>query len=60
LKEESRLRVFENSMQRRIFGRRRAEVTGDWRRIHNEEHYVLYSSNIIRMIKSRRLDGRCI
>ena len=43
LKEESRLRVFENSMQKRIFGRSRAEVTGDWRRIHNDEHYVLYS-----------------
>jgi hypothetical protein len=41
---------------RRIFGPRRDEVTVEWRRLHNEEFYTLYSSpNIIRMIKSRRL-----
>jgi hypothetical protein len=42
-------------VQRRIFGRKRDEVTGEWRRLHNEELYALYSSpNIIRVIKSRR------
>jgi hypothetical protein len=46
--------VFENRVLRRIFGSKRDEVTGDWRRIHNEELYDLYSSNIIRVIKSRR------
>jgi hypothetical protein len=41
---------------RRIFGPKRDEVTGEWRRLHNEELYVLYSSSgIIRVIKSRRL-----
>ena len=40
----------------RIFGPKRDEVTGDWRRLHNEELYALHSSpNIIRVIKSRRL-----
>jgi hypothetical protein len=53
--EEHRLRVFENRVLRRIFGRKRDEVTGDWRKLHNEELHNLYSSpNIIRMIKSRR------
>jgi hypothetical protein len=48
--------VFENRMLRRIFGPKRDEVTGDWRKLHNEELYKLYSStNIIRMIKSRRM-----
>jgi hypothetical protein len=47
--------VFENRVLRRIFGPRRDEVTGDWRKLHNEELRKLYSSpNIIRMIKSRR------
>ena len=50
------LRVFENKVLRRIFGPRRDEVTGDWRRMHNEEINVLYSSpNIVRVIKSRRM-----
>jgi len=48
--------VFENMVLRRIFGPRRDEVTGDWRRLHNEEINVLYSSpNIVQVIKSRRL-----
>jgi hypothetical protein len=56
LTEECRLRIFENRLLRRIFGPKRDEVTGEWRRLHNEELYSLYSSpNIIRVIKSRRL-----
>jgi hypothetical protein len=48
--------VFENRVLRRIFGPKRDEVTGDWRKLHNEELHNLYSSpNIIRMIKSRRI-----
>jgi hypothetical protein len=48
--------VFENRMLRRIFGLKRDEVTGDWRKLHNEEFHNLYSSpNIIRMIKSRKM-----
>jgi hypothetical protein len=48
--------VFENSVLRRIFGPKRDEVTGDWRKQHNEELHNLYSSpNIIRIIKSRRM-----
>jgi hypothetical protein len=55
LREECRLRVFENRVLR-IFGPKRDEVTGEWRRLHNKELYALYSSpNIIRVIKSRRL-----
>jgi hypothetical protein len=58
LREESRLRVFENNVLRRIFGPKRDEVTGEWRRLHNEELYALYSSpNIILVIKSIRLRG---
>jgi hypothetical protein len=56
LREEHRLRVFENRMLRRIFGPKRDEVTGGWRKLHNEELHNLYSSpSIIRMIKSRRV-----
>jgi hypothetical protein len=44
LREERKLRVFENKVLRRIFGPRRDEVTGDWRRLHNEEINVLYCS----------------
>jgi hypothetical protein len=54
LREEHRLRVFENRVLRRIFGPKRDEVTGEWRRLHKEEFNDLYSSpNIIRVIKSR-------
>jgi hypothetical protein len=49
------LKVFENRVLRRIFGPKRDEVTGDWRRLHNKELYSLYSPSIIRVIKSRRL-----
>jgi hypothetical protein len=56
LREECRLRFFENIVLRRIFGPKRDEVTGEWRRLHNRELYVLYSSPIIvRVIKSIRL-----
>jgi hypothetical protein len=56
LREECRLRVFENKVLRRIFGPKRDEVIGEWRRLHNKELYAVYSSpNIIRVIKSRRL-----
>jgi hypothetical protein len=52
-----RLRVFENRVLRRIFGLKRDEVTGDWRKLHNEELQNLYSSPIIiRMIKSRQME----
>ena len=48
--------MFENMVLRRIFGPRRVEVTGKWRRLHNEELSDLYSSpNIVRVIKSRRM-----
>ena len=53
---ERKLRVFENMVLRRIFGPRRDEETGEWRRLHNEELNSLYSSpNIVRVIKSRRM-----
>jgi len=56
LQEERKLRVFENMVLRRIFGPRRDEVTGKWRRLHNEELSDLYSSpTIVRVIKSRRM-----
>jgi hypothetical protein len=47
LKEVSRLRVFENSVLRRIFGPKRDEVTREWRKLHNEEFNDLYSSPYI-------------
>jgi len=55
LREERRLRVFENRMLRRIFWPKRVAVTEDWRKLHNEELQYLYSSsNIVRVIKSSR------
>jgi hypothetical protein len=56
VREEHRLRLFENRVLRRIFEHKREEVAGGWRTLHNEELHNLYvSSNIIRMIKSRRM-----
>ena len=56
LREERRLRVFENRVLRRILGPKRDEITGEWRKLHNEELNVLYSSpNIVRVIKRRRM-----
>jgi len=56
LREERKLRVFENVVLRRIFGPGRDEVTGEWRRLHYEELNDLYSSpNIVRVIKSRKM-----
>jgi len=55
-REERKLRVFENMVLRRIFGPRRDEETGEWRRLHKEDLNNLYSSlNIVRVIKSRRM-----
>jgi hypothetical protein len=55
LKEEHRLRVFENRVLRRIF-RPKREQDGSWRKLHNDELHSLYSSpNIVRVIKSRRM-----
>jgi len=54
--DEGKLRVLENMVLRRIFGTRRDDVTGKWRRLHNEELNDLYSSpNIVRVINSRRM-----
>ena len=54
LREERRLRVFENRVLRKIFGPKRDEVTREWRKLHNEELNDLYSSpNIVRVIKLR-------
>jgi hypothetical protein len=56
LREERRLKVFENSVLRRVFGSRRDEVTGEWRKLHNEEPNDLYTlPNIVRVVKSRRM-----
>jgi hypothetical protein len=58
LREEHRLRMFENGVLRRIFGSKRDEVTREWRKLHNEELTDLYLPNIIPVIKSRRM--RCV
>jgi hypothetical protein len=56
LREERGLRVFENRVLRRVFGPKRNEVTGEWRKLHNEELSDLYSLlNIVRVVKSRRM-----
>lgn len=55
LTEKHRLRIFDNSVLRMIFGSNRKEVTGELRRLHNEEHYNLNSSKSIRVITSRRM-----
>ena len=56
LREERRLKVFENRVLRRVFGPKRDEVTGEWRKLHNEELSDLYSlPNIVRVVKSRRM-----
>jgi len=55
LKEEQRLRVSENRMLKRIFGRERGEVAGGWRGLHNEELHNLYTYlNIVRVPNSRK------
>ena len=54
MREERRLRVFENRVFRRVFGPKRDEVTGEWKKLHNEELSDLYSlPNIVRVVKSR-------
>jgi hypothetical protein len=54
LREERRLRVFENRVLRRLFGLKRDEVTGEWRKLHNEElHDLYFTPTIARVIKSR-------
>jgi hypothetical protein len=59
LREEHRLMVFENRVLRRIFGPKRDEVMGEWRKLHNEKLQDLYSSlSIIRIIKLRRMRWR--
>ena len=56
LREECRLRVFENRVLRRVFGTKRDGVTGEWRKLHNEELNDLYCSpNIVRVINSKRM-----
>ena len=56
MREERKLRVFENMVLRRIFGPRREELTREWRRLHNKELNGLYCSpNIVRVIKSKRI-----
>jgi hypothetical protein len=53
LREERRLKVFEDRVLRRVFGPKRDEVTREWRKLHNEELYSL--PNIVRVVKSRRM-----
>jgi hypothetical protein len=56
LREECRLRVFENRVFRRVFGPKRDEVTGEWRKFHNEELNDLYTlPKIVWVVKSRRI-----
>jgi hypothetical protein len=54
LREERRLKVFENRVLRKVFGPKRDEVTGEWRKLHNEELNDFYSlPNIVRVVKSK-------
>jgi hypothetical protein len=55
LREESRVRVFENKVLRRIFGSKRGEVTAEWRRLPKKKLNALYDSPNIRLIKSRNM-----
>jgi hypothetical protein len=56
LREQHKLREFENRVLRRIFGPKREEVAGEWRKLHNGKLHIFYSSpGIIRQIKSRRM-----
>jgi len=56
LREERRLRLFENRLLRRIFGPKRDDVTGEWRKLQNVELNDMYcSSNIVRVIRSRKM-----
>jgi hypothetical protein len=56
LREERRLRVFENMVLRRVFGPKRDEVTEEWRKLHNEELNNLYSlTNIVQVVESRTM-----
>jgi hypothetical protein len=58
LREEHRLRDFENRVLRRIFGSKRDEMTGEWRKLHSEELHNLYSSpDIIRQVKANKVGG---
>jgi hypothetical protein len=55
LREERRLKVFENRVLRRVFGPKRDEVTGEWRKLHNEDLNLYSLPNIVRVAKSRRM-----
>jgi hypothetical protein len=55
LREERRLKVFENRVLRRVFGPKRDEVIGEWRKLHNEELNIYSLPNILRVVKSRRM-----
>jgi hypothetical protein len=60
LREDHRPRVFQNRVLRRIFGPKSDEVTGEWRKLHNEELHNLYSSpDIIRQVKAKEVGGVC-
>ena len=55
LREEPRLRMFESRVLRRLFGPKRDEVRGEWRKLHNEELNLYFTRNVVRMIESRRM-----